>query len=69
MRLRDSTKPNNQGDDLYHLLSILLVIVIYLIAWSVQEFRNYRIPRYSIGKFLSLLDGIEVRSKKPPIIY
>ena len=67
MRLRDSTKPNNQGDDLYHLLSISLVVVVSLIAWGVQEFRNSQIPRYSIGEFLCLLDGIEVLSESPPI--
>ena len=68
MRLRDSTKPNNQEDHLYYLLSILLVVVISLIARSFQEFRTSRIPRFIIVDYLCPIDGLEVRSEKPIII-
>ena len=37
MKLRDTTNDRN-GDDLYHLLSIVIVVFVSLLAWGVQSY-------------------------------
>ena len=55
MRLRGTTNDKN-GDDLYHLLSILLVIVVSIIAWGIQSYRDSLLRRVDIVELLDILN-------------
>ena len=55
MRLRGTTNDKN-GDDLYNLLSILLLIVVSIIAWGIQSYRDSLLRRVDIVELLNILN-------------
>jgi hypothetical protein len=40
VRLKDSIKGKGNSGELFHLLSIFLVLLISLVAWAIQEYRE-----------------------------
>ena len=61
MKLRGSTKPHHRNrDEVFHLVSITLVIVFSLIGWGVQEYRG--------SKEKSFVVNSGVNTNPPPFI-
>lgn len=74
MKLRDTTNDRN-GDDLYHLLSIVIVVFVSLLAWGVQSYRDSQIRRVEIVELLDILYDVDIHvsvvsiaQKRPHII-
>ena len=55
MRLRDSTKREHSINELYHLISILLVVVISLIAWEIQEYSDSKAQIFVSKELIEIL--------------
>ena len=66
MRLRDSIKGEGEKGDIYHLLSIFLVLLISLVAWVVQEYRESKKERFTVSQFLPILQGVDIKAKQIP---
>ena len=60
MRLRDLTKREHSIDELYHLISILLVEVISPIAWGIKEHRYSKSQIFVSNEFIEILYVVKV---------
>ena len=59
MKLRDTTNDRN-GDDLYHLLSIVIVVFVSLLARVIQSYRDSQIRRVEIVELLDILYDVDI---------
>jgi len=59
VKLRDTTNDRN-GDNLYHLLSIVIVVFVSLLARVIQSYRDSQIRRVEIVELLDILYDVDI---------